>query len=244
MNFSERISSYNTWDEEKRKLEAIISLLNANGLEPNPSSRIITYLKIIDALENKNPKKLPKDFTDKKFYQIAAEIHELYDGIVELSNSTTINRWKKKFDFLVSGKELPKDDQDFKARNYQFELYIAGLLKKSGLEPICAEPDIIIDQEGSHFGIAVKRVNSFRRLDKNLRKARDQIVKTTRPGIILVDITRISNPENLITLSDSITKVTNDLIRHLDLFFEKNYSAMNNIIDNSQVFGIMLHMSC
>jgi len=123
-------------------------------------------------------------------------------------------------------------------------LYIAGLLKKSGLEPICAEPDIIIDQEGSHFGIAVKRVNSFRRLDKNLRKARDQIVKTTRPGIILVDITRISNPENLITLSDSITKVTNDLIRHLDLFFEKNYSAMNNIIDNSQVFGIMLHMSC
>lgn len=244
MNFNDRISGQNSWDEEKSKLGKITSLFEENGLKIKAGSRLYRYIRILDAVEKGNDQSLPKEFNNKKLYQISTEIHQLYYGTVELSKSKVFNEWKEKLDFLVSGKELPEDDQDHTSRNYQFELYIAGLLNKSSLKPISAEPDIVINQDGRHFGIAIKRPNSYNRIKDNLRKAKDQIIKTTHPGIIILDITRISNAENLVTQADSISKVTDSLIWLLDHFFEKNYFAMKNITNDNQIFGIALHISC
>lgn len=244
MNFNERISGYNSWNEERQKLRKIISLLEENGLKPKAGSRLYRYQRILETLGNQQSNNLPKDFNDKKFYQIPAEIHQLYHGIVELNQSATFNEWRKKLVYLVSGNELPEDDQDHTPRNYQFELYIAGLLKKSGLEPVCAEPDVVINRDGRNFGIAIKRPNSFSNLKGNLRKARKQIVKTNQPGIVFVDVTRISNEENPVVQADTISAVTDKLIRYLDYFFEKNYHVMENIIHHELVFGIVLHTSC
>lgn len=244
MTFDESIADHNSWDAEREKLNEVFELLNANGLNVKAGSRLYRYQRILKALEDENIEDLPKGFTLKKFHQIASEIHQLYTGVVELSNSKNFGEWSDKLSFLISGKELPESDLDYTARNYQFELYIAGLIKKSGLEPLYKEPDIQINQDGRKFGIAIKRSNSFNKLDENLKKGRKQIVKTGVPGIIFVDVTRISNPANYIAYANSVNDVTKDLIRFLDLFYEKNYSSMKNIISHDMVFGIALYASC
>lgn len=244
MTFDESKSEYNSWDEEGDKLDELISILEANDLSIKAGSRLFRYRRILNALKNEQINDLPNDFTEKHFHQIAIEIHQLHTGITELNESLYFPDWSKKLNFLVSGTELPEIDKNYSARNYQFELYIAGLLKKSGIEPICEEPDIQIKRETLEFGVAVKRPNSFKKLDENLRKARNQIVETDIPGLIIIDVTRISNQPNYIARSDSISSVTNHLIKFLDLFFEKNYNSMRSIVDHQLVFGIVLHIAC
>lgn len=244
MPFNESKTGYNSWGEEGDKLNELITILENYGLSIKAGSRLFRYRRILDALKKERIDDLPKNFTLKHFHQISIEIHQLYTGIIELKESPSFLEWSKKLTFLISGTELPEIDTNYSARNYQFELYVAGLLKKSGIEPVCEEPDIQIKNDDLAFGVAVKRPNSFKKLDENLRKARNQIVETDIPGLIIIDVTRISNQPNYVAYSDSISSVTDHLIKFLDLFFDKNYNSMRNIVNHPLVFGIVLHTAC
>lgn len=60
----------------------------------------------------------------------------------------------------ITGADLESQDQNPKARNTQFELYVAALLSLSGAEVIKGEPDLRLLYWGSYVGIAAKRMRS------------------------------------------------------------------------------------
>lgn len=241
--FEKRRSELLSWEAEKKKLNFICSTLKDHGILIKPGSRLFRYQRIVDALDNSRPNQLPKGFKTKHFHQIAIEIHQLSFVVEELCNSIQFDEWSKKFSFLVSGNELPEDDTNHFARNYQFELFVAGIFQKARLKPLCEEPDIVIEKDEEKFGVAVKRPNSFKQLDKNLRKGRDQIINPEVPGILFLDMSLISNPNNYICIADDIESVTDLLIKYLDLFSEANINPIRNIIDNKMVFGIIFHLN-
>ncbi|TXK23388.1 hypothetical protein FVR03_22645 [Pontibacter qinzhouensis] len=231
------------WRDVEKKLEEIIYLLEEHGLFISPSSRLNRYHKILSSLGKDLVDDLPKGFTTKEFRQIYPEVHQLYHGVIELCKADSFGKWSEKLKFLTSGTELPEKDSDHSSRNYQFELFIAGLLNKAGIHPICDEPDIRIEYQDGDFGIAIKRLNSYKNLRDNLRKARKQILRTERPGIIMLDLSLITNPQNLIPHAKSINNVTNHLIDFLNLFCNDNYQTIRNIIKEDSVFGIIFYVS-
>ncbi len=241
--FEKRNSELLSWESEKKKLNFICSTLKDHGILIKPGSRLFRYQRIVDALDSSRPNQLPKGFKTKHFHQIAIEIHQLSLAVEELCNSIHFDEWSKKFSFLVSGNELPEDDTNHFARNYQFELFVAGLFRKAGFEPLCEEPDIVIEKDEEMFGVAVKRPNSFKQLDKNLRKGRDQIINSEVPGILFLDMSLISNPNNYICIADDIESVTDLLMKYLDSFSEANIDPIRNIIDNEMVFGIIFYLN-
>ena len=175
--FDEKISDNYSWTDVKKELTNILQIFEKHDIIIKPGSRIFRYNRILEALENERLEDLPDEFSEKKFHQISIEVFQLSKAVHELSKSKYFNDWSKKIHFLTSGRELPEKDKDHRSRNYQFELYVAGMLKEVGIEPICKEPDIQVKWKNGTFGIAIKRPNSFKKLAENLRKARNQILK-------------------------------------------------------------------
>ena len=90
-----------------------------------------------------------------------------------------------------------KDVKQSTGRDTQFELYIAAICTKALLVPIdFAEPDLLVYLDEQQFGIAAKRLKSRDNLEKNIRKAGNQIKKAGIPGIIAIDTCVAFNEAN------------------------------------------------
>uniref|UniRef100_E1T674 Uncharacterized protein n=1 Tax=Burkholderia sp. (strain CCGE1003) TaxID=640512 RepID=E1T674_BURSG len=76
-----------------------------------------------------------------------------------------------------------------KGRDTLAEYYASARFKAAGCFVRREEPDIMCSFRGEEFGLAVKRFKPDN-LERHVRKARDQIEKTKRPGVIVLDITQ------------------------------------------------------
>jgi hypothetical protein len=76
---------------------------------------------------------------------------------------------------LLGGPDVPNDKAETKAQDYQFEFFVASLVRLGGVLGVHAgEPDIRIQFGNQAIGIAAKRVSSRQQLIKRIRKAIDQ----------------------------------------------------------------------
>jgi hypothetical protein len=97
---------------------------------------------------------------------------------------------------LVKGHPDPaRDTAKARARNKEFEWYIAAIFRRSGLPVAIDEPDVLIEYQGSIRSIAAKRVFSRTQLKSNIKSAAKQIDKHQRPGYIFLEVTRYLNPD-------------------------------------------------
>jgi hypothetical protein len=90
----------------------------------------------------------------------------------------------------LEGADHTEHDQNFAARNTQFELYVASLLAMGGAEVRLGEPDLRILYRGVDVGIAVKRMSSVNvnTLEKRLLEGVDQILRSTSEGLVALNI--------------------------------------------------------
>lgn len=90
----------------------------------------------------------------------------------------------------LGGSAIAADDKNRKARNTQFELYVAALLSLGGTEVVLAEPDLQMLYWGEYIGVAIKRMGSTRKekLEERLLSASDQIGRWTSQGVIAINI--------------------------------------------------------
>jgi hypothetical protein len=96
---------------------------------------------------------------------------------------------------LVSGNFDPARDKPGKrARDREFELFVAAVARRAGLAVRLGEPDIILDVQASQWCIAAKRLSSSKRVRHNVDKAARQIFDAGRPGFVFLDVTRILDP--------------------------------------------------
>lgn len=77
---------------------------------------------------------------------------------------------------LLEGGEIPEDDRNPWARNTQFELLVAAIMRLAGFASVSmSEPDIRIDSTAGSFGIAAKRLRSAKHW-----KWQQHVTKATR----------------------------------------------------------------
>lgn len=83
-------------------------------------------------------------------------------------------------------------DRTARARDAQFELWLAAWLAMGGCEAAIAEPDIRTDVAGRDIGIAAKRVRSRRKIMARIEKAASQVKKHAQSGMIVVQLDNYS----------------------------------------------------
>lgn len=100
---------------------------------------------------------------------------------------------------LVSGSFNPSDDNpSSRARDREFELFIAAICRRSGMKTCLSEPDILFELNGATYSTAAKRLASSKKVEKNVAKAERQIVEVGHPGFIVMDVTRILDPTSVL----------------------------------------------
>ena len=97
---------------------------------------------------------------------------------------------------LFDGANLPSSDANTLARDRQFELYLAALFAHSGFNIKLEEPDLMFEHEGTHYGIAAKRISSAKQIKKRVQEARSQLSKAGLRGLIALSVDRLLGTEN------------------------------------------------
>jgi len=71
----------------------------------------------------------------------------------------------------LGGAPLPAEESDSRARDAQFELYVAAVCRQAGVSVELAEPDAIVTTAGVRFGVAAKRVRSPNKVVVRVKEA-------------------------------------------------------------------------
>ncbi|MGB6329361.1 MAG: hypothetical protein WBF48_10570 [Halarcobacter sp.] len=191
-------------DQSKKRAEWIRDLFKKNELTINNSS----YLgKLLISIENIETDKV----TESQTINIL-DLNRLYSALIvmewqEVDKSILKRLRKGKLDF-----NDPKNDD---GKNILFELEIAALFIEKGIRVKFDEPDLIIEFEGKEIGIACKKVNSIKGLDKAIKKGMKQN-KTSNVDYAVVAI----NIDNYHPVGHILCKETKE--RAMDFVHERN----------------------
>jgi hypothetical protein len=118
----------------------------------------------------------------------------------------------------LKGAEVEEKDANPNARNTQFELYVAAVLKMGGADVKWGEPDLRLLYWGEYVGIAVKRLTSTNpsRLERRLVEAADQIARSGRPGFIAVNVDILFRTVNLSTSRSEVLEQYDQRVEVVD----------------------------
>jgi hypothetical protein len=168
-----------------QQLDALVQDLREHGIPISPSSRIVRYARILQALGRQAAWNADELGLLSNCYDEGSELIEVTDAV---RAEPEIPRWRNLFRRIQDGEVKPSSKPD-PARNYQLELVMAAALKAAGAVVAFDEPDVRSKWDGHDVVVAAKRVSSVSKLQANVRKARDQIAEAGLPGLIAVDCT-------------------------------------------------------
>ena len=176
-----------------RRGEWALGTLVRLGAAPPPASRLPRALALIRRFDER-PASLP--VTDEALLRRGAHaqrtVWQLFVVTVAAPRrARTSQPWFPlgMLQDALGGAESPDGDRHTKARDTEFELYVASVLALAGATVRFCEPDLKVVVPGGAAGIACKRLTS-RKADKlatRLRGAALQIERSGRPGYVAVD---------------------------------------------------------
>ncbi len=180
------------------------SALNAVGtrVHVNPSSRVRRWLDPLRRLQAADRRSalemmVPSLQQGRFEHPYQDSFRALVDArmFIEIIEQLLGDLGESEIRDLVSGNLYPGDDSlDSRARDREFELFIAALGRRSGLTTRLAEPDVLFDTGQLTFSVAAKRLSGSGGVEKNLSKAAKQIAGANVPGLVLMDVSRILDP--------------------------------------------------
>ena len=149
-------------------------------------------------------------------------------------------RWLRKINRDIL--EPHKGTDRSPGRDAQFEFYVAAICTKAGMAISFQEPDLLCDLQGERYALAVKRVKSQRKFEKNFRSAVRQIERSRATGFAVMDLSVFSNPENR-----SVRPPSTAQRRGLEYrakwkpFVDGWFPRMKQIIGGREVRGLIIH---
>jgi hypothetical protein len=164
------------------------------GAPPPPGSRLRQALSLIRGI-NDDPTRL-EDADDGLLRRISNAHQTIWNLFVVAYGADQRTRAQQPWfpsallREALGGAEDPSSDLHRKARNAEFELYVATLLGISGASVGFAEPDLEVLVPSRRVGIAVKRMSSLTdsKLAARLAEAADQIGRAHGVGYVAVNI--------------------------------------------------------
>ncbi|MEL6330355.1 MAG: hypothetical protein AAFR38_11895 [Planctomycetota bacterium] len=150
------------------------------------------------------------------------EVHELSNVYRELLwwtrilNSLAANEsWHKTILRALQGNEYSWSDKKTLPRDHEFEHYLASKFASAGYHVECHEPDVRIHVDGSHLGVAAKRLSSAAALQKRWREAETQIRRTEESGIIALECTALFRDRAETIVSNSVAESREFMLQQL-----------------------------
>jgi len=172
----------------------------------NPSSRVVKWQKALARLDGANKRSVlkqirPRLIQGKWNHPYQDSFRALVDSrmFIEIVEQFLQDLSPSDLHDLVSGNLNPSDDKsDSRARDREFELFIAAICRRSGMKTWLGEPDVLFELGPTICSVAAKRLNSTKQVEKNITKAERQIARAGYPGFIVVDVTRILDPTSVL----------------------------------------------
>lgn len=242
--FNRRSSGSTSFRDSSSALEYIEQVLQEKGIPIKPGSRFYNYKRILDDFRLASERGNVEGLDFNLILQAKFEIYVIELAISELPRDPEVKGWLQKVKLVLSGQNFPQPAPAHTfARDHQFELLVAALSRRAGYTISLSEPDVVINHPQSAFGIAAKRLKSWKQIPRHLKKARDQIVKSGRDGIIALDITPLYNPNNYILDVTAPSQATDKVEQTAEEFINTYSQGIIAAIDDERVFGIMVFMS-
>src|ERR1035437_4106100 len=216
-----------------------------SGVSTALNSRISQYRKIIESFLDIATGRLRQSHMDwGLLHQAIFEVEQIQTIVEEFLKPPLSPEWRPRVLELISGRPLPQTEKEqSKARDIQFELFIAASCRASGYLVEPKEPDVLVRGECGDFGIAAKRPKSPKTLERHIRKGSHQINDSGMPGILAIELSLIHNPQNNILLSDTQGDGIEILRRIADRFVELNSRRIRSLIKFPNVFGLVVYMA-
>lgn len=223
--------------------EFVITTIRALGFDPHPSSRLMKMHKVLTeqsgVISPEHPEfrialEADRDMVQLEFIFEQEHARDTHPGLVE--------RLKP----LCLDAVLPQGGASkSKGRDTQLELYAAALCQAADFNPVdYAEPDISCDVQGTIIGLACKRLKSEASADARIRQARDQIVRSRIPGVIVVETTIALNSGNAPMLAQLPDQELNQLYQlAMQRFVDRHIRNISQTTRHTLVIGIALHDS-
>lgn len=232
------------WTEDFRSIEAIYDFFSSLGIPNVPLSRIKAYkdafLRLEDAAQGKRPLDLDA-------------AHKIIGTLVPFGQLRTITRaaqtskqaqaWQKQIRALVSGSPFFKSENAARpnAHDFQFECFIAAVFELSGYKIGFGEPDVIIECDQYKVAIAAKRPRNIGSIERNCKKAIEQIRRSGLPGIIALDLSEAIYPANYIKVPDD--SIPQTFLKQIVINFVSIYGdKLKETCRNNLVFAVLLQV--
>jgi hypothetical protein len=236
-----------TFPALRDRLAELLQRLRSAGIAVHPSSRFGRYASELE-IAARSEYDTPSDDVLRVWHRLLIEIDDLDIIMTTLSMAPPIDGWKAKVQATLSGGILRTQDQnDCAARNTQFELLVASIIRGAGYtirlgDAATGEPDVIASAP-THFAVEAKRPRSRTKLKRNIRTGQRQMARHDLSGLVAVDLTVIENSSDKHFTTKSFSQTHEALVNR---FLETSRYlrwAETREIDTSVVFGLITHVA-
>lgn len=181
----------------------VINLLASAGVRVHASSRLRSYVRAFEAALPFEYSR-PPDETMRVCHRALAELHDFKEIATVLGAPPEVRGWRERVAEALGGGILRADEKrHIRARDTQFELAVAAMLRGKGCSVTLDEPDILAAVNGVTFAVAAKRPRSRRNLNNIIRDAGNQLLRAQTNGLLAFDTTVIVNPGDDHFVSDT-----------------------------------------
>jgi hypothetical protein len=178
------------------------------------------------------------------WHRLLIEVDNLDSIVRSLSAEPALDGWQAKVQETVSGGVLRTQDRsDCRARNIQFELLVASVIRGAGYVVQLGGPDIVVKLETSEIGIAVKRPRSSTKIRTNIGVGQRQLKKAALTGLVAVDLTILENASDKHYTTSNFPKTEAALIQRFSDTTRYIRWAEARTIDTAVVFGLITHLA-
>ena len=221
--------------EVKRRLEAA-------GVRVPQSGRLNEYIRQLSLAESHDTRSIEPEYDWQRLHRAAADVGELQLIVDQLSSAPEVAGWQGKAYLAMKGGARPAEEVNNSAAwDHQFELFVAAICRRGGLEVELNEPDVVVRWPQSTLGIAAKRARSTSNLNKLLARANAQIEKSQHPGVIALDISYLSNPNDMYFVAGGEPRDEPYVRRLVDSFLSDNHQRMLKQVNREYTLGVIVY---
>lgn len=174
-------------------------------LAPPPQSRFLRARDLIQGL-GADPEALRKATRSRRLlmeaHRTGFELYAIARSLNPRLRAPDVLR--RKLAIAHGGADDPAKDTEAsaRARDYQFELWVAAWLAAGGKPVRLMEPDLQVAQWFQWRGVAAKRVRSRRKILARVKEAAAQIKKHTPTGFVALALDNYSVPRSIRSRSE------------------------------------------
>jgi hypothetical protein len=229
--------------ESYERAVAIVDLMRAAGVRVPPSGRLKRYLKLLETMCAVTPDtRLPKSFNLQELHRAMLELDELGFITRQLSKAPEVAGWVQLMNAAMAGRMRPSDERNHnRARDIQFELHTAAMFRLGGYQVTLEEPDVVVGTSWGQIGLAAKRPRSPANLDNLFKDADEQIERSGRQGIVVIDISFVNNPDDMHVQTDDALHGLAVARAMTDTFVNRNAPHIRSLLKESHTIGFAVH---